>query len=182
MSLRSWINNNSAVVTILAVLFLCAALWIVISNANSGRPKMATQQWYYDLAKGERFAGKIGMIPPFDHEGGKENGVVAYIYSCGDCGSDWHIAWFQKFSPADKRRQEEFLLKQQQNQVDGKPASPMGFSPLMGGSMAEPLVSQPDPQNLQWVPMTSAQAQTMIHKVRESCGDATKSTFKFCQP
>ncbi|MEX0655472.1 MAG: hypothetical protein WD534_09635 [Phycisphaeraceae bacterium] len=91
MNVREWLNNNSAVVTIVAVLVLCFALaFIIWNNSGSGRPG-PIDVYFVDLNTNEVFVGKSDQIPPIaapSDSGDDTNGVRAHIYACGDCPSD----------------------------------------------------------------------------------------------
>ena len=95
MKARDWINNNSAVVTVGAVVVLVLALgFIIYQNSGSMTPRVV-DMYYYDMNTGEIFLGQSDQVPPIDAPSGLADGqpagLRAYVFSCGECPSSDQI-------------------------------------------------------------------------------------------
>jgi len=106
MQLREFLNNNSALVTILAVVLLIVALGAIVMQINGGggyTPRVV-DVYYYDLDTGELFLEKSNEIPPVETASGPHNGVRAYVFACNDCDeeSDRFIGWLEMYTPEAK--------------------------------------------------------------------------------
>ncbi len=70
--------------------------------------------YYYDLNTGQRFADKASLTAPIDAPSGptpkgKNAGVKAYVFSCGDCSDETQqfVAWMERHIPAAKELREK---------------------------------------------------------------------------
>ena len=64
---REWVNNNSAVVTVVALILVGVAIYVMIPD--SGRPPAPDAAWYYVPETKETFSDKPDHIPPIDRNG-----------------------------------------------------------------------------------------------------------------
>jgi len=106
MTIREYVNNNSAVVTICAVVLLLLSLGFIIMRLGGGskyRPRVV-DVYYYDIGDGQLFTALSNEIPPIDAPSGKQ-GVRAYVFACGDCAneSERFIGWMEMYTPDAKR-------------------------------------------------------------------------------
>jgi len=91
MGLRDYMNNNSSVVTILAVVVLVIALGIIVMTSKGpGRNSYIVDIYFYDLNTGKLFIEKSDQRPPITTASGptptgKKAGVLAYVSTCGEC-------------------------------------------------------------------------------------------------
>lgn len=91
MNIREYLNNNSAVATIVAVMLLVVALGFIVWQ-NKGRSTGDYQSFYYDLNTKEVFTDVGTKSTPFDtgngtfefHDGPQGSAVRVYIFTCGD--------------------------------------------------------------------------------------------------
>ncbi|MEM6757242.1 MAG: hypothetical protein AAF586_08755 [Planctomycetota bacterium] len=99
MSVRSFLNNNPAVMTIAAIVVLLICLAVIYSNlAGGGGSGRIVDLYYYDTGTGELFSAPANSIAPIDAPSGPGAGVRAHVYTCGGCNSDeWTIAYLEKF-------------------------------------------------------------------------------------
>lgn len=124
MKLRNWLNNNSAVVTILAVVMLILSLGaIIIMNRGSSYTPRVYDVYFYDLNTKKLFVGKSNQYAPIATPDGGDRGVRAYVFSCGDCGdeSQQFIGYLEMFKPEAKKffeNPESFTPEQLANQPD----------------------------------------------------------------
>ena len=178
MKLREWMNENSALVTILAVVILIGALtFLVVSNTGGrGRPKGPRQQWFYDLETKALFPAPPEAIPPIDTESGKEKGVKAMVFTCTSCASDRRIAWLEKY-PKEAKKQ-ILDMQRQREEASGKnlPPIPMGME-MMGPSMAKFVTYE---KNIKWVQISTAQGREIVSSARGICEEGQK--LKYCFP
>ena len=94
MAVRDSLNNHPAIITILAVVLLVGALWAILSQTRGSRSgPRDTQAYFYDLGSGKLFLDLSTSFPPIIAPSGsymdKPGGVRAFIYSCGECDSDY---------------------------------------------------------------------------------------------
>lgn len=111
MRLRDSMNNNSALVTVLAIVILIVSLGFIIYQARPNRyaPRVV-DVYYYDLGSGQIFLGKSDKVSPIDApsgpgSSGEPNGVRAYVFSCTNCDdeSSRFIGWLEKYTPEAKQ-------------------------------------------------------------------------------
>jgi len=100
MSVRSFLNNNPAVMTIAAIVVLLICLAVIYSNlTGSGGNRRIVDVYFYNIDTGDLYAEPANSIPPVDTDAGPGTGVRAHVYSCGSCTPDeWTIAYLEKFS------------------------------------------------------------------------------------
>ena len=110
---REWMNNNSPVVTVAAVVLLIGALaFLVMRNrpAGGGSPGQA---WYYDTVTQEYFVDKTTRIAPFKRDNGND-AVRAHFFTCGECtektkadGGERFIGYYEKYTDDVKSKLEQ---------------------------------------------------------------------------
>ena len=128
MSIREYLNNNSAVATILAVVLLIVALGVIYWT-SSGTSRGPISVYYYDMNT-KKLIEATGETPPFDTGSGQYTytgnesgpaGVSAAVYSCTDSCDDiepgmtldqvqaagGHIAYLSRHSMEGKRLLEQ---------------------------------------------------------------------------
>ena len=115
MNVREWLNNNSAVATLVAVVVLVISLAILVYTGGGGSRVTEIDLYYYDLNTGELFTASSRLIPPIEAPSGptpegEPAGVRAYLYSCSDCDdeSTHRIAWLERYTPEAKQRIENY--------------------------------------------------------------------------
>jgi len=103
-SLRDWVNNNSAAVTVGAVVVLIISLGVIISNSGGRSTNIAPgEAWYYDTVTKEYFTGEATHIPPIDHNGNEA--VRAHFFTCGQCTEEARfIGYFEKYTAEAKSK------------------------------------------------------------------------------
>lgn len=88
---REWLNKNSGVVTVVAVVVLVLALGLVVWNMKGGRgPRVSGKDYYYDLNTKKLIVDKSGQHPPFQVSTGSQPAVGVVVYACGEgaCGTE----------------------------------------------------------------------------------------------
>lgn len=85
MSLRNFLNNNSSLATILAVVLLLISLGVIILQTRNANSHEAVGVYFYDMSSGQLFAAGSDQVPPISTPSGADSGVRAHVFSCGDC-------------------------------------------------------------------------------------------------
>ena len=160
MKFREWVNNNSALATIIAVLVLISALVYMVSSSTGSKSKTPTHRWYYDVDAGKLFTDTVDNIGPFEAPSGGE-AVEAIIYGCGDC-DDLKIAWLIKYTEEMKEEMIQFNQKIKDLESGNGEIifSPLALiPPAMMGSEGK-LYSKEKP--IDWVEATSSDAMSFM--------------------
>jgi len=101
--MREWLNRNSAMVTVVAVVVLVAALGLVVWNMSSGRSGGAAQAYFFDPNTQQLIPADAMKAPPFQVSTGPEQAVGAVVYACGEgaCGSEKsrQIGFLWRYTP-----------------------------------------------------------------------------------
>ena len=174
MKLRDWMNQNAAVVTILAVLVLIAALaWIIVGATGGPDVDLPQQAWYYDVETGTLYPGELGLYPPIVAPSGGD-GVLAKVYSCSDCGSESErrIAWLEKHPPKVKERLEE-IKELYEAKERGEEISEM-IDPSEQATLQDTKLlakSVPDGEKFKWVKAFSSAGQKMKLGYMMACNE-----------
>ena len=197
---REWLNKNSAVVTIAAVVLLVVSLGIIIMTLRPKRYKpRIVDVYYFDLGANRTFVAKSNEIPPVEgpsgsQAGGPPMGVRAYLFACGDCPSNMvdmtpqdlfnqkvFIGWLEMYTPDAKERMEAM------QRGEYKPESPEGPDGAMVPEMYDfweqgHLISTlaDSIEQMQWVPANSEPGFQIMQNLQDVCGD--DATPKPCFP
>lgn len=174
MKLRDWLNNNSAIVTIGAVVLLIGALFAIIMQMSGGSsgPRVI-DVYFYDLNKNQLFTAKSDAIPPIDTDSGATPqgapaGVRAYVFACNDCGdeNDRFIGWLEMYTPEAKA-----LLTQPaaDNPEQAAEREMRMYEVWETGQLIRGV------NDTRWVPQNSQEAMTITSQIETKCpGGAPK--------
>jgi hypothetical protein len=181
MKLRTWINQNAAIATVLAVLALVGSILALLYVKDRGSVQTA-ETYYLDLGStapnpvDRLFAAEIDTPPVNAPSGvtmpnGGPAGVKAHVFSCGDCAdrSSWFIGYLETTTPEFR----EAMIQFRENQRSGKPSD---LPSNLRGNRGR-LVSAPDP--VQWVEFASGPGQTLISIPMSRCGEVPPQP---CEP
>ena len=97
MSLREWLNNNSTLVTVGAVLFLVVALGVVFLQMRG--PSIARSDadtYFWDIDAHEPFVAPLNEEPDQAPSGGPV--AQAYLFSCGECTPDQWFGYLERYT------------------------------------------------------------------------------------
>lgn len=186
MKLRDWMNNNSAIVTIAAVVILILSLgYIVWSSKGPSYGARVIDVYYYDLNTQKVFTAKSDQVPPIDAPSGPfrtpagqevPGGVRAYLFACGDCqdftgltaaelqAKGGFIGWLEMYTPEAKA-----MLTQ-----------PPGESPEAAAERemrmyqvweSGQLIASPD--NLRWVSQNTEEGVRITSQIEGKCPGGT---------
>ncbi len=184
-SIRDTINNNSAVVTVGAVLLLIVGLLLLMNQCSEGGPGQVNKyQYFYDLNTGELFVADALDIAPIEAPSGKPYklpngqeipaGVRAFVYACGECGPDSKkIGYLEMYTPEaqkilqDARKQQEAAAKGESTNMD------MGMVYEEGYTRGRLIAAPPEPgKPVQFFPTDgegSEQGVAIMTALNEKC-------------
>ena len=184
MKMREWINKNSPLVTIGAVLVLIVCLFVLLRQINPPVPPPITKAWFFDLETNKLFIGPNAALPPIPTPSGKKDangsdqGVRAIIFSCGQCSdeSKRYIGYLETLTPEAKEQIQAMMDAASKVTPDGPPppppTQPMG-DPMMNGR----LIASPDKGG--WLTMDSPDAGKLIQESMSKCGEGKYPTQCF---
>ena len=182
MNVREWMNNNSALVTIIAVVVLVICLGLIfLQMGGPGRARI-TEQYYYDLNTGKLFAAEATATPPIDAPSGPFNdapgGVKAYVYACESCpgGLTGMTAEQVRQEGATIAYLEVYPLEAKQAMeaaANATEAPPPGVYEAQQANLVKA------PQGQEWAKMYSRQGMQLMDTVSNLCPDGTPV---FCTP
>lgn len=171
MSIREYLNNNSAVATIVAVVILVVSLGIIVWS-NKGGSGAAVDVYFYDLNTNQLIVQQAGVVAPVDTGSGTVDygdgttgpaGVMATVYACDNCdaiqegmsaeevaAAGGRIAYFSRYSAEAKALQEKMIAGEEVSDQEMEKIYMMGAKVSPPGSnvwvdeMSEPGMSLMD--------------------------------------
>jgi hypothetical protein len=189
MNLRDKLNQNSLLVTIVAVVVLGLALAYLVYQGRGRGPGGAIDVWYYDLKSNDSdpikrlFPAKNTELPPIkspsDAGTDDASGVRASVFSCGSCEdhSQMFIGYLETYTQEYKDN-----MRQAATATPGGPngpAGPMATNPMMPGMMQKGhLLSRAD--NIRWVESMTPEAMQVQAEIMKRCGGT--DVPKACNP
>lgn len=150
-------SKKKIVVGIVAAAAVILAAIIVANQFGAvGGPSLPSQQWYFDIGTGQRFAGPIGTDPipatsGAELKAGVPGGVMAHVYGCGSC--DDSNALFTSYI--------EWLPTEHRTMPQGQWGRYKQVAAVTDGST-----------ELKWVGMATAEGQQVMVAAQAKCGDA----------
>ena len=171
MKLREWMNNNSALVTVIAVVVLIGALFFLVQSMRT--PKATIRpMWFYCLQEERLFLAEAGSIAPIESPWGAE-AVQAIVYFCGDCDEEPTIRYLLKYTEQSKAEQEK-----QRKLMEEKGAKPTMYMDPFMRSPGGQLFSAVD--EVEWIDSFDPRAGALL-KVMPECDDGSKPIYS-CFP
>ena len=166
--IRQWVNENSAVVTVITLLVLVVVVFFIVkSQFGSGRLDSGdVAVYYYDTVTKERFGGALDRVPPFVNDAGNECVRVA-VFSCGECTEDeMFVGYYEKFTD-DMKRNLEQQIKEKGPEILLLPPHMLEMGQLrsLDGET--------------WYPAMDPEVRSVMMNIREKCGGAEP---KGCTP
>ena len=176
---REWVNQNSAAVTIGAVvvlIFSLAYLWI--QNKGPSIPNRGVMQfYYYDVVSGEQFIAKGDDIPPIVRENGHK-AFKAYVFTCGSCSNEAErfVGYYEGFT-------DEYKAKRQAAIEAAKSGNPGGGIPDAAMYMEEGLSEgrMLSINGKEWVTSDSPEGIEINIKLSKAC-EGKSGQLKPCYP
>ncbi len=183
MKLRDFLNNNSALVTILAVVVLVIALGVIVMQLQPPRTAGAIDLYFYDMTSGQLFTASSDQIPPIETSNGPHAGVRAHVFACGECPGNLsgmtaeqvrqqnaYIAYLEMYTPQGK--QALTAASQPQPEGEGPPPS------VMMDPMEQTLVKRIE--DSRWLSMYSEAGYRLTDEAITQCPDG--SPARACRP
>ena len=183
MSLRERLEKNPAIVWVALILVISGAALLIWRQVTVNPAGAAGGQrvYVFDLADGSLIAMPGGGIPPFrinkkNAEGGEPTGVLATVYSCGDCSSakDRVVGYLETNSPAAQE-----AIKNALRDGTMEDLAPSQRASLEDVLSAGQLVAAGDTRPPTWVTKSSEQGQAIVNGLASKC---PSGEFKICMP
>ena len=147
---RLWLNRHAAIIGIVAVVVVIASVLSMWRPGNRNPSAAWTREYYYDLNTGKLFAADMEHAPPIEapsgsHEG-RPAGVLAYVFTCGECTEkQWRVAFLENHTDDAKLASEEIVLN----------SGPWGFGdPQLLSRLAQGILVK-RPEDSDWVAKSS---------------------------
>ena len=158
MNLREWMNQNSAAVTIIAVVLLLISLGVIIMTLTPNNPSRIVDVYFMDTADEVLFTATSDQLPPITAPSGKE-GVRAFVFSCGDCGdkASQFVGWLETYTAEAKAAISA--------PMDDPEAGMANYELIENGHMVC------DPVSKRWVMANSEQGFNIMDMVQTKCGN-----------
>lgn len=187
LDLRTWLNENSAITTIAAVVLLMIALGVMLMTVTGGGAgggfEPPTQKYFYDLNTGELFAVPLDELPPIDRgapyalPNGQTMpaGVEAVVFGAeGADPSELIVGWVETLRP--EKRDE--IVAAQAAAVPNDANSDMELYGLIEQSQSERLVMDPEASEPIFVPRFSERGmQIMARRFTDDDGEPLRPVF-----
>jgi hypothetical protein len=109
---REWVNQNSAAVTIGAVIILIFSLaYLWFSNPSAGPGSRAVMDaYFYDVESNETFTARADELPPIQRENGHK-AYKSYIFTCSECSNeaDRFVGYYEGFTADYKEKRQKAI-------------------------------------------------------------------------
>jgi len=131
MNIRDWLNRNSVLVGIVAVIAMIVSI-IFLIRGSIGIKEKIEGVYYYDENTNQLFVGEGGLLAPIDapsgpNEDGEPAGVLAYVFGCAQCDRDMrgetaeelakkgiYIVYLESYLPEVKAQLDQFKVEGQE--------------------------------------------------------------------
>jgi hypothetical protein len=195
MQIREWVNKNSAVTTIVAVVMLFAALYYLWKTINPSPPPPITHVFYYDMITGKLFPAPTAEFPPIETPdnsklaNGDPAGVKANVFSCTRCREgEWYIGYLETYLPGAKAAQIR-MNEETERMAKMPPPNPDGTIPPGPGGPGGPGMPPmgPSPQDMlaiseghlvasheavdKWFKQESPEGAALVNAAMKKCPD-----------
>ncbi|MDA8377050.1 MAG: hypothetical protein M0Z50_08330 [Planctomycetia bacterium] len=172
-NLRNTINENSAVMSIIAAVVAIVAIAFIVRNFFHTTQYGPTTAYYYDTSDGSVQVLPRSKYPPLIGKTGKPTLVWAEYYSCSSC-SDKQLAYLEKYSAQAKKAMEQ--LQQQQRNPKNK-GEPPNFALMQMAMQGGGILVRSPKKGSKWYPLESPQGMQIA--TPPSC---TTGQLKACNP
>ncbi len=167
-------NQNSAVVTIVAVVLMLISLGVIIMSLSGNRytPRIV-DVYFMDISDGSLFTEKSDLLSPIDAPSGENKGVRAFVFSCGECSDEesHFVGWLEMYTPQAKK------IMTAPAPIEGAEGDPIANEMDMFEAMERGhLVS--DASGKKWVPANSEKGFRVMEQIQTKCdGQPPKPCF-----
>ena len=172
MGLRDALNQNSTVVTVIALLVLGVCVLLIGRVIWGGPASGPGDIYYYDLNTGKVFVGVAQPQEPVDAPSGetpegKPAGVRATILACGKCRSNFAGMTADEIKQAGA---ELAYLLINPPMPTGDPSGPGTADPRML-MMPDPVIRTVDGSD--WIRASSAEGLALMSRFKDQCEPGT---------
>lgn len=189
MKFRKWLDQNSAAVTVVTLIFMIGALISIYYQLSPPRRRVASPNaFYYDLNSTKAkvmdrlFVSNGNQFPPIPAPSGKPmdnglpSGVRAWVFSCGSCTdkSKYFIGFLETFTQEGKEAIQA-LKNRTPSMIEALEASPEGTIVQSEGH----LISTPGEDA--WVTFGSQAGAEIMSKIQQHCTEPDKPAIP-CGP
>ena len=176
---REWLNENSAIVTIVTVVGLILVLAYLLSQARG--PSFTVEYkprpvWFYDLNTGQTFEMQSDAIPPIETDSGpyqgRPAGVLKRVFSCDQCKSDFQsylMAYLPEAQEAKRELDAWMMQKGERTPEEWNQQQKLQETASRGIIVARP--DQPD----RWVLQSSAEGLAITTETEYRCEDGQRA-------
>ena len=177
---REWVNQNSAAVTIGAVvilIFSLAYLWLQ-NKGPSGSGARTMQFYFYDVQTGEQFVAKGDDLPPITRENGNK-AFKAYVFTCGSCSNEAErfVGYYEGFTEDYKQKRAAAIEAAKSSNPEGGPMPEAMYA--MEEGISEGRLLSVDGKN--WVASDSPEGIEINIALSKAC-DGKGGQLKPCFP
>lgn len=188
LDLRQWLNENTAITTIAAVVLLMIALGVMLMTLTGGgggaRFEPPTQKYFYDLNTGELFAVPMDELPPIERgapyalPNGQTipAGVEAVVFAPqGGSEDEYVVGWVETLRP-EKRTQ--ILEAKRQSDASQDVQIQATYYELLENADAERLVMDPSSPEPRFVPRYSEPGYEITGRsFRDKAGEPMRPVY-----
>jgi hypothetical protein len=181
---REWINKNSALTTILAVVFLVGALVAIVFQLKPRTYNIPEiDAYYYDLENDKLFVARLKDLPPIavpgTPPGNQPKGARAFVFACHDCADekDRYIGWIELYTPEAKEKLTTAARGSTPEGGDTNQPAPMAPDVMFMQTMEQGhLIARPDPANKEWkskgfFEFMSDSGNKIMQESQQRCGE-----------
>ena len=176
---REWVNQNSAAVTIGAVvvlIFSLAYLWFSASGPSGGGSRGPVDQWFYDVNANKYFVVSGDQLPPIPAPSDPSKlAYKAYMFSCGECSneSERFVGYYEGFTKEYK----DAIERAREAAKSGAAAGPEDMMYMEEGYGKGRLISA---DAKVWVEQNSPEGIAINHELSKKCDG--KGRLRPCYP
>lgn len=188
LDLRNWLNDNSAITTIAAVVLLMVALGIMLMTVTGGGGggsfPTPTHKYFYDLNTGELFPVPLQELPPIERgepyalPNGQTvpAGVEAMVFGpVGASPEDYVIGWVETLPP---ERRDQIVSAIEAAEASDDPEMGIESAMLREQEYGQRLVMDPKAAEPMFYPRYSEQGQVITSRsFRDESGEPMRLQF-----
>ena len=175
MNVREWLNQNSALATVVAVIILILALGAIVWQNKPRNMKVPKYQWYYDTGTGKLFPEAFGQLAPIKAPSGEE-GVTAFAFWCDGCENEPEVLYLTRYTEESKAMmlEQREQMRKQAEKAGKKPGNVPMMDPMMMRMGGMEAASVEDPTD--WLPVGSLEANEIMQISADlmTCGSVEK--------
>jgi hypothetical protein len=163
VGIRETLNRNQVATSAITAGIIVLALIFIFRSSCSGGPSIPTQAYYTDDDGATYFTDKVGILPPFQHNG--KEAVLANVFKCGS-GKPF-VAFMTKYTPEAQKAIKDYAATPDKDK--------MRMPPPEMARMAGTLYKKP--KEGAWLGQRDMMAQQQVMSVK--CPDGTMAELQW---